>query len=553
MKQTNNDNHNSSCFKKERQSSPAVPLRGASWKENLAPASIITTMTEALPLAGGRAKGEGISETRVLIRRCSEDASSHPHHLSSQAPTHILLWKVCRLAAPVSISQVGKFSIMFTMLAAAGRLGVAELGGASVALSLLNATAFAVGSGMCGALETLLAQSFGRNPMSKAYGIYAQRMCCLLVMSSIPVMLLLSHTEAILMWIGESSSAAAFAGKFCRASLFSVFPVMLLELLTRYYVSQQLPGAIFLSLFIGALVSPFALWAGAFLWGYKGIGIVWTILTVVMDAGLVLYLCTSGLYHHTWGGWSREALRQWWPLLRLAIPSVVMACSQWTAMETNAVVAGFGTPTELAAYAISSQVASICWAAASGIFTATTVLVGTQIGRGRSREAKRYAILTSFMALVMGTVDSIVLYVLRYRICSLFTDDKDVMDAFARLVPFVITHHIVDTIQCNFLAILRACGMYVISMAIIFVSLSLVGIPLGVWYFLRRNGGIEALWYGPTLGLFVVMTPTFWLIFTNYLHWEEFSWTADDSAAPGKDLTSLDMVLNVKGASGKAV
>lgn len=54
---------------------------------------------------------------------------------------------------PLTLSTLAQFSLNVVIISVVGKfVGLAELGGASLALGLVNATGFAFGAGLCGAL-----------------------------------------------------------------------------------------------------------------------------------------------------------------------------------------------------------------------------------------------------------------------------------------------------------------------------------------------------------------------------------------------------------------
>lgn len=461
------------------------------------------------------------------------------------------LTTVLRLAVPMSVSQLAQFSIMLVMLAVVGHMGVGELGGASIAFGLINATGFAFGSGICGALETLLSQSFGRDQTSKMYGVYAQRMLVILFIFMIPLIVLLLSVNRLLLLIGEPESVAYYAGRFCEVAALSIPPIMVLELLRRYYASQRLPNPIFVALLLAAVANPFLLHACVENLGYDGVAAAWSLLMTMMDVGLVLYLVVTGLYRRTWGGWSRGALQDWGPMLKLALPSLGMAVSEWTAMEVNSVFAGFGTQIELAAYAVSSQISSVCWAVAAGIFIASTVLVGNCIGAGHPSAAKQYAKLCAILAVTVATVNMLILYVSREWLVSRFTDDERVIDQYSELVPYVMLYHLLDTLQCTCLGIMRGCGLQAVGMAIVIVGLACVGTPLGIFLFLKHGVGIKALWLGPIVGLLFITMPCYFYVFFRHLNWNHLK-AQDESLSSGVVSEDTAKLLVAEGSVGTA-
>ncbi|RNF20257.1 putative membrane transporter protein [Trypanosoma conorhini] len=448
-----------------------------------------------------------------------------------------LLLEVLRIGVPLSASQLSQFSFMIVMFFFAGHLGVEELGSVSIALGILNATGFAFGSGLCGALETLLSHSYGQDPRSIMYGVYAQRMFLILMIFTIPLAILLSCLTPILVAIGEPAHVAAEVGSFCVICVIGLPPIMLLELLRRYYASQHRSNPVFVALVMAAIINPLLQYVFVYFFGYKGIALGWVILLVAMDIALLAYLRLSGLYRYTWGGWSKAALSNWVPILKLAIPSLGMAFSEWSAMEVNSVCAGFMPSVQLAAYAISSQVANLCWSAVSGFFMASTVLVGNCVGEGHPQLGRRYAILSFIVVLVVACVNVTAAWIYRKEIAYVFTEDSEVVSIFAEITPFFLVYHMLDSIQCNFLGILRGCGLQVVGVVIVFVGLTIVGMPLGLFLLFRCGYGVKALWIGPIVGCTLLGIPAYLFVFLCRIKWERLRPYVE--APPGEVVLSV--------------
>ncbi|EKG03170.1 membrane transporter protein, putative [Trypanosoma cruzi] len=440
----------------------------------------------------------------------------------SSVPTQRqLLGDLMRIGLPLSASQVSQFSFIIVMFFFAGHLGVQELGSVSIAIGILNATGFAFGSGLCGALETLLSHSYGLDRRSTMYGVYAQRMFLILMLFSVPLAILLSCLTPILIAIGEPTYVAEEVGSFCLICVLGLPAIMLLELLRRYYASQHRSNPVFLTLAMAAILNPLVQYICVFFGGYKGIALGWVVLLLIMDITLVIYLRVSGLYRHTWGGWNMAAFQNWTPMLKLAIPSLGMAFSEWSAMEVNSVCAGFMSSVQLGAYAISSQLSNLCWSVVSGFFMASTVLVGNCVGEGKPQLGRRYAMLSFIVVFALSLVNISLLYVYQEQIAYIFTEDPEVVSIFMSITPFFLVYHLLDSIQSNFLGILRGCGLQVIGVFIVFVGLTLVGTPLGLFLLFRCGYDVKALWIGPIVGCTLLAIPAYLFVFFRRVEWEK--------------------------------
>lgn len=285
---------------------------------------------------------------------------SSSHAIDENTPTRTLVLEVLRRSFPLGLAAVAQISIETVLVAMVGKMvGDTELGATTLASGLLNATAFSFSAGFCGALETVLSHSFGRDPNSKLYGIYGQRMALMLLIIAALVGPIMTFSDSLLIAIGQNVDVAHYTGRFCRVALFSVYFVMLLEMMRRYFACQHLNTQLSVNLLAGAASFPFVLWTCIKLFGFAGAAIAWALLMFCMPASLLVYLFVTGKYKRTWGGWEPTALMNWGPLLKLALPSMAMMLSEWMSLEINLIIAGYASTNELAAFSIVYQCSGI--------------------------------------------------------------------------------------------------------------------------------------------------------------------------------------------------
>ena len=72
----------------------------------------------------------------------------------------------------------------------------------------------------------------------------------------------------------------------------------------------------------------------------RGAIIAMTISQGLSPIFVLAYMFACGLHKQTWGGWSWEALEDWWPFVKLAIPGVLMIGLEWWSYEIGGLVLG---------------------------------------------------------------------------------------------------------------------------------------------------------------------------------------------------------------------
>ncbi|CAD2216673.1 multidrug resistance protein, MATE family [Angomonas deanei] len=338
-------------------------------------------------------------------------------------------------------------------------VGVEQLGATSLAFGLLYCTAMSLASGCSGALETMLSYTFGKNPNSKLFGVYTQRMLLLLLIIAFVVGPFLAFSDIFLIAIHQDPTVAHYTGVFCRTALIGVFPAMSLEVVRRYFACQHLNNPLSVNLVAAALVFPFMVYGLISAFGFVGAPLAWSLLQIIMPTSLVVYMYVTKIYKRTWGGWDKSAIRNWGPLCKLAFPSMAMQLSEWGSLEVNCVTAGFATPPQLAAFSTVYMLSGILWSFSSGLYIMVSVLVGKSIGEGNSLLGRRCALICLFFTICFGILDNVILVTLRHQIPRLFTDNEEALATFPTLLPFFCVYHVFDLIQSCMMGVLRGCGM----------------------------------------------------------------------------------------------
>ncbi|KAG5466946.1 hypothetical protein LSCM1_01124 [Leishmania martiniquensis] len=464
---------------------------------------------------------------------------------------------------PLTLSSLAQFSLNLTIILVIGRLlGLEAMGGASLALGLVNATGFAFGAGLCGALETVLSHSFGhfrreeekrlaraKEAAARAgiameppaphtlhmYGIYAQRMAIILMVAAVPLGVVLCFADGLLTAAGESATVVYYTGRWCRWAVFGIPGAMAFQLIQRYYSCQHLTKPLPVALISAAISNPILQLIFVKLFGFAGSPIAWLIMMTGTVVGLICYLRYTGQDKLTWGGWDIRCTRNLGSLAKIALPSMGMMLSEWVALEVNALAGGYGTSAELGAYTITLQVFGVMWSMGSGVMILTSVFVGNAIGEGKPLLARRITFTAFAVVLCIAAVDVALCLLMESFIPSFFVKAEEV-DAVAaiyrELMWLVMPYHFFDVFQSTVMGALRGCELQKLGAAIITVAFCVVGVPLSFLLFFYFKIGIKALWIGPFTGVTAVGTPLYIYILLWYIKWEDLKPHIDTTAMP---------------------
>ena len=206
--------------------------------------------------------------------------------------------------------------------------------------------------------------------------------------------------------------------------------------------------------------------------------------------------------------------------LKIGIPiglSMFFETSSFTLMAIF--IARFGAIT-LSAHQIVANITAMCFMIPLSIGIASTVLVAQSLGAGSPKTAYEATKRTHYLAIVIAAVMSAVLYLARFDIISLYTNDSEVINLAASVIIFASIYHVFDAMQCVGANALR--GYRVTMVPMVLYGILLWGVGLGGGYYMGFDGslfngpyGIHGFWMMVATGLFfaglVLMALAFWV------------------------------------------
>lgn len=157
-------------------------------------------------------------------------------------------------------------------------------------------------------------------------GIHTQRAMVLLLVISIPISVIWSYTETILVALGQDHKIAAEAAPYAQFMIPSLFAYSLLQCLIRFFQTQNIVSPMMLTSGITTLLHILICWMLVFKSGLgsKGAALANTISYWINCLLLALYVKFSSSFSRTWTGFCTASFQGIPALLRLAVPSAVM-------------------------------------------------------------------------------------------------------------------------------------------------------------------------------------------------------------------------------------
>ncbi|KAH8666137.1 mate-domain-containing protein [Ilyonectria robusta] len=407
-------------------------------------------------------------------------------------------------AAPLIATFLLHYSVTVGSVLTVGRLGMEELAAVNLATMTASITYYVPVQGLATSLDTLCAQAYGSGH-KHLVGLQAQRMTWLLWLLMIPVAVVWWFSEPILAALVGGGQTATLAALYLRVLIIGMPGVAAFESGKRFVQSQGLFHATTYTLLIGAPLSflqnwLFVLQAG---WGFAGAALAMAVTQTLLPILLILYV---QLFEGSecWKGFSRKAFSNWGPMIRLALPGMIMIEAQFSVLEILTIAAGrFGTA-QLAAQSVLVTVTSTSFNIPFPLAIATSTRVANLIGAQLSDAARITARVAIFAACAVGLFNMTIFVTLRRQLPRLFTDDDEVVEIVAQVILVCAVMQIFDAMAAVSHGLLRGIGHQAIGGYANLFSYYAVALPISLWTGFALHWKLTGLWTGLTMGLAVV-------------------------------------------------
>lgn len=195
-----------------------------------------------------------------------------------------------------------------------------------------------------------------------------------------------------------------------------------------------------------------------------------------------------------WGGFSRLALRNWGPMIRLALPGLVMVLAEFLAFEILTLSASWISTTHLAAQSVLSTLTAITYQIPFPVSIAASTRIANLIGATLSDAAKTAAKVAFVAEVGIGILNVVLLSSLRNYIPQLFTNDEDVIEVVASILPLCAAFQLFDALAACCGGILRGIGRQEVGGYVNLISYYLIGLPISFGTGFGLGWGLYGLW-----------------------------------------------------------
>ena len=430
--------------------------------------------------------------------------------------THELA-QTTRLAWPLILTNLTMALIGATDVLMVGWLGAEELAAASLGFNLcMIFVIFCMG--IVTASAPMFATEIGRkyNSVRDIRRTFRQTVWVTFTIIT-PTWLILWHSEAILLTLGQLPGLAARAQVYVRVYMFSILPFLLVLVARNFLSALERPlwsmviGVIGVA---GNVVFNYVLIFGKLglpALGLAGAGIGSILTNLVMLAGMYVVVTRDRQFrrYRLLGNFWRTDWQRYRAVWRLGLPIGITFGLEGSVFSIAVLLMGLIDLLSVAAHAIALQIASISFMVPMGLAQAATIRVG--IGHGR-RDA---ALITraGWTAFVLGTgfmtFMAMIIWIFPEPLAGLFIDRSNpqsdaVMALAVQFLAIAALFQIVDGAQVVGAGMLR--GLHDTTLPMLFAAFGYwvvgIGAGIGLAFFADWRG--TGIWTGLAAGLAVV-------------------------------------------------
>jgi MATE family multidrug resistance protein len=234
--------------------------------------------------------------------------------------------------------------------------------------------------------------------------------------------------------------------------------------------------------------------------GYATAATYWLILAISVALCFILKAPREQRLFRRWPKPSPRAFKE---LLTIGVPIGLSIFFEASIFSIVTLLMGttFDTVT-IASHQAAISFAALLFMMPLSISMALTILVGYEIGAGRTNDARQYSAIGVAAAVGVIAVSAVALYFNRPLVASWFTEAPDVAELTQRFLIFVIFFQLSDAAQASLQGALRGYKDVTVPFVTALIAYWLIGIPAGYalsWTELGPFG----YWIGITVGLTV--------------------------------------------------
>ncbi|SHJ86339.1 MATE family efflux transporter [Paramaledivibacter caminithermalis] len=412
-----------------------------------------------------------------------------------------ILGSLLKLALPLMVGQLIQtlYNLVDTLWV--GKLGSEAVAAVSISFPIVFLM-ISLAAGLTIAGTALIAQNKGAGNNDKVDRILGQLFGFVGMLSIILALIGFVFSKQFIVWMGAQPQIIDDASGYLRI-IFSGIPFMFIF----FIFSASLRGIgdtmtpMLMTLFsatINVILDPLLIFGIGFFpkMGVQGAALA-TIISRAIAALYGLAILISGKKNlHLKFRYLKPNIKIIKKVVIIGIPSSVQqSMLSMAQILMTSIVANFGTTT-LAAYGIGNRIVSIASMLAMGISTATTTMVGQNIGAGEKDRAERISKVSMGLTFSLLTFLGIVIFIVPEQIVGVFNKEAEVLlygSSYMRITALFLGTMGVRMVNNG---TLRGAGKTIATMIISIMAFCVLRIPLSYIFAYFFNLNQTGIWWG---------------------------------------------------------
>ncbi|GMJ07833.1 hypothetical protein like AT1G66780 [Hibiscus trionum] len=184
------------------------------------------------------------------------------------------------------------------------------------------------------------------------------------------------------------------------------------------------------------------------------------------------------------------------------VPSAVMICLEWWSFELLILLSGLlpDSMLETSVLSICMTITGLHFFVPYGISAAASTRVSNELGAGNPEAARLAVIVATVIGLIEPIMVAIVLFSCRHVFGYIFSNDEEVVNYIAQMIPLLCISVFMDSLQAVLSGVARGIGWQHIGAYVNLGAYYLVGIPVAALLCFVANLKGKGLWTGIVSG-----------------------------------------------------
>lgn len=458
-------------------------------------------------------------ETQPLLATSTRDSTTAPSdsldksHAAATDAAAITWLSETRLLWRYTLPMIGTYLLQYfynlMIVLVCSRLSTDELAAVSLGITTSNIVGFAVFEGMATGLDTLCAQAFGAGNLQMV-GTHMLRFTIIVHLVAVPIGALWLTSPWTLPYLVPSEALARDCGMYLQWSLIGVPGYAAFEAGKRFMQAQGNFTAGLVVLIVCLPLNIFLNWLLVFHLDLRiaGAALAAAITNAVRPALLIfyaLYVSPKSLQcwpeHIKW----KQLCENWGPLIRFAIPGVVMTLAEWMAFEILTFATSYVSNPALAAQTFLTTSVNIVWHFAFSASVVASTRIGQLIGGGYLESAKKVARFHMGNAVVIAVFNMCCFIGLTEIVIHYLTLEEIVSETVRRTMWITAVFSFLDAMVTSVHGVVRGIGWQYIGGWVAVLVNYLWGLPLALVLELGPpKMGLPGLWIGEASGFVLI-------------------------------------------------